>query len=219
MKSFVRPSFFRVFDLLLSTSNPGLKMSERGKTVGRRALKDLKTFFGWCVGRGVIDFWIVEVLALTAQRCQEVTQMAWTEIDEATRTWCIPASRAKNDKAHLVHLSKPVWAIIQQMPRTRHFQAFTLAKRELDRRSGVASWWLHDLRRTVVSGMARLGVPPHVAGKILNHQSGTISGVAAVYQRHEFLAERKDALERWGQHVSNLIATRSKSDAIAKAAA
>lgn len=49
--------------------------------------------------------------------------------------------------------------------------------------------------------MARLGVPPHVADKILNHQSGTISGVAAVYQRHEFLAERKEALERWGAHV------------------
>jgi len=60
---------------------------------------------------------------------------------------------------------------------------------------------LHDLRRTVVSGMGRLGVPPHVADKILNHQEGTISGVAAVYQRHEFLAERKEALDRWGAHV------------------
>jgi hypothetical protein len=50
--------------------------------------------------------------------------------------------------------------------------------------------------------MARLGVPPHVADKILNHQSGTISGVAAVYQKHEFLAERKAALDRWSQHVA-----------------
>jgi hypothetical protein len=49
--------------------------------------------------------------------------------------------------------------------------------------------------------MARLGVAPHVADKVLNHQSGTISGVAAVYQRHEFLRERKDALEQWGAHV------------------
>ena len=53
--------------------------------------------------------------------------------------------------------------------------------------------------------MARLGVAPHVADKILNHQSGTISGVAAVYQRHEFLNERKAALCRWGQHVASLI--------------
>jgi hypothetical protein len=57
-----------------------------------------------------------------------------------------------------------------------------------------------------VSGMARLGIPPHVADKILNHQSGTISGVAAVYQRHDFLAERKDALERWSVHVMQVVA-------------
>jgi len=53
--------------------------------------------------------------------------------------------------------------------------------------------------------MARLGIPPHVADKILNHQAGTISGVAAVYQRHEFLAERKEALDRWGAHIDKII--------------
>jgi hypothetical protein len=55
--------------------------------------------------------------------------------------------------------------------------------------------------------MARLGVPPHVADKILNHQAGTISGVAAVYQRHDFLAERKEALDRWGAHVEQIVQT------------
>ena len=63
--------------------------------------------------------------------------------------------------------------------------------------SGVYGWRLHDFRRTCVSGMARLGIAPHVADKILNHESGTISGVAAVYQRHEFLHERRVALEQW----------------------
>jgi integrase len=232
-------------------------LSARGTSVGRRTLKDLKTFFGWCVGRGVIDFspaqgipnpgqqnhrdrvlddseladiflaartmpmpysGIVQVLALTGQRLQEVTQMAWAEIDTRTRTWCLPSSRTKNGKAHLVHLSDPVWTIVERMPRThpivfptsgkRHLQSFTKAKRELDRLAGVSGWWLHDLRRTVVSGMARLGVPPHVADKILNHQGETISGVAAVYQRHEFLDERKDALERWGDHVSKIVVRR-----------
>jgi integrase len=172
---------------------------------------------------------IFEVLALTGQRREEVTRMTWAEIDEATRTWRIPASRTKNGKAHLVHLADPPWSIIQGTARThplvfptsgkKHFQAFKLAKRELDRRSGVTGWWLHDLRRTVVSGMARLGVPPHVADKILNHQSGTISGVAAVYQRHEFLTERKEALERWGRHVSDLITKGLEPDATKKAAA
>ena len=69
----------------------------------------------------------------------------------------------------------------------------------------MAAWRLHDLRRTCVSGMARLGIAPHIADKILNHQSGTISGVAAVYQRHEFLRERRDALERWGAHVAKIV--------------
>jgi hypothetical protein len=53
--------------------------------------------------------------------------------------------------------------------------------------------------------MARLGVAPHVADKILNHVTGTISGVAAVYQRHEFMDERRDALERWGAHLADLL--------------
>ena len=53
--------------------------------------------------------------------------------------------------------------------------------------------------------MARLGIPPHVADKILNHQAGTISGVAAVYQRHDFLAERKEALDRWGAHLEEIV--------------
>jgi len=70
----------------------------------------------------------------------------------------------------------------------------------------VNGWRLHDLRRTCVSGMAALGVPPHVADKILNHQSGTISGVAAVYQRHEFMTERKEALMLWGSHVRSILA-------------
>jgi hypothetical protein len=69
----------------------------------------------------------------------------------------------------------------------------------------VKEWVLHDLRRTVVSGMAALGIAPHVADKILNHQSGTISGIATVYQRHEFLAERKAAIELWAIHISGLL--------------
>ena len=73
----------------------------------------------------------------------------------------------------------------------------------------MTGWRLHDLRRTCVSGMARLGIAPHVADKILNHQSGTISGVAAVYQRHEFLAERQAALDLWGAHIGQLLGERT----------
>ena len=63
--------------------------------------------------------------------------------------------------------------------------------------------------------MARLGVAPHVADKILNHQAGTISGVAAVYQRHDFLVERRAALDLWGAHVDRVLTGVSKERRIA----
>jgi integrase len=217
----------------------------------------VKAFFGWCVGRAILDIspakglaaparerardrvledgelarilraaqqmdgpygGIVELLALTGQRREEAGQLTWDEIDLASRTWILPASRTKNGKSHIVHLSHEAIAVLNRTPAmgefvfsfsgTKPFQSFSAAKRELDKLSEVTGWRLHDLRRTCVSGMARLGVSPHVADKVLNHQTGTISGVAAVYQRHEFLAERKDALERWGCHVARLLPIR-----------
>lgn len=157
---------------------------------------------------------IVELLALTGQRREEVAQLTWDELDLASHIWELPASRTKNGKPHIVHLSKEVVAVLMRAPKIgkfvfsltgkKPFQGFSAAKRELDQVCSVSDWRLHDLRRTCVSGMARLGITPHVADKILNHQTGTISGVAAVYQRHEFLAERKDALDRWGAHIAGL---------------
>ena len=158
---------------------------------------------------------IVEFLALTAQRREEVAGLRWDEMDLAQRVWTIPKARTKNAKAHMVHLSKQALTVLKRADRkgpvvftllgTKPFQDFTHAKRRLDQLSGVTGWRLHDLRRTCVSGMARLGVAPHIADKILNHQAGTISGVAAVYQRHDFLAERRAALDEWGAHVGRLL--------------
>jgi integrase len=158
---------------------------------------------------------IVELLALTGQRREEVAKLAWGELDLMQRVWTIPKSRTKNAKPHVVQLSDQSIAVLRRMEKqgphvfaahgTKPFQDFAVAKRKLDELSKVTGRRLHDLRRTCVSGMARLGVAPHVADKILNHQSGTISGVAAVYQRHEFLRERKGALERWGAHVAEIV--------------
>jgi integrase len=158
---------------------------------------------------------IVELLALTGQRREEVARLQRDELDLARRVWTLPKSRTKNAKAHVVHLAEQAMAVLKRAGQrgpyvlsllgTKPFQEFSRAKRRLDQLSGVTGWRLHDLRRTCVSGMARLGIAPHVADKILNHQSGTISGVAAVYQRHEFLAERREALERWGTHVASIV--------------
>ncbi len=229
-------------------------IEQRGAPVAaNKALKAIKTFLRWCVGRAVLDRspadgiplptkevtrdrvlsdpelaqvilaarmmggpygGIVELLALTGQRREEVAGSTWDEFHRGQRTWTLPKARTKNAKLHAVHLSAQATAVLKRMKKqgpfvfsvhgTTPFQGFTLAKRALDEMSGVRNWRLHDLRRTCVSGMARLGVPPHVADKILNHQAGTISGVAAVYQRHDFLAERKDALECWGTHVAQI---------------
>jgi integrase len=70
----------------------------------------------------------------------------------------------------------------------------------------IPDWRLHDLRRTATTGMARLNIPPHVVDKILNHTGGAIRGVAAVYNRHAYLEERRAALEAWERHVSSLVA-------------
>ena len=78
----------------------------------------------------------------------------------------------------------------------------------------IPNWRLHDLRRTATTGMARLNFPPHVVDKVLNHASGTIRGMVAVYNRFEYLEERRAALEAWGRHVSNLV-LRQPSNVIA----
>jgi integrase len=226
----------------------------KAPVAANKALKTIKTFLRWCVGRAVLEQspadgvplpakevardrvltdleltqvilaartmgglygGIVELLALTGQRREEVAGSTWNEFDLGQRIWTLPKARTKNAKQHTVHLSAQAIAILKRMKKqgrfvfsvhgTTPFRNFSLAKRELDGMSGVKDWRLHDLRRTCVSGMARLGIPPHVADKILNHQTGTISGVAAVYQRHQFLAERQAALELWGTHIGNLL--------------
>jgi len=158
---------------------------------------------------------IIQVLLLTAQRRNEVSEMAWSELDLENNLWEIPGARTKNGKPHFVHLSEPAIAVISSVPKIggyvftsngkTPFSGFSKSKKRLDELSGVTEWRLHDIRRTVVSVMAQLGIAPHVADKILNHQSGTISGVAAVYQRHEFLEERKTALDAWGNYVQSLL--------------
>jgi integrase len=173
---------------------------------------------------------IVELLALTGQRREEVAAMTWGELDLHRRVWTLPKSRTKNAKEHAVHLSEQSMAVLLRTTvrgpfvftvlGSKPFREFSRTKRQIDELSGVTGWRLHDLRRTCVSGMARLGVAPHVADKILNHQSGTISGVAAVYQRHDFLDERNDALERWGAHVAKIAvdASSNRQNAIRRVA-
>lgn len=160
----------------------------------------------------------VKLLILTGQREGEVAGMAKSELNpKAVTPWKIPSERAKNGEEHAVHLSLQALAVVKSLPDTnrlmfttngkRPISGFSKAKRALDKASGVTDWRFHDLRRTFVTTAAEtLKIPPHVTDKILNHKSGTIKGVAAIYQKAKFLDERASALDAWGNYVESLIA-------------
>lgn len=158
----------------------------------------------------------VPLLLATAQRRAETAAMRWDEVDFDAATWVIPAENAKNGKPHVVPLSDFSIRILKDVPRfanspyvfttTRRspISGFTKALKRISDASDTTGWRFHDLRRTATTGMARAGIAPHVVEKILNHISGTISGVAAVYNRYAYDAEKGEALEKWGEFLAGL---------------
>jgi integrase len=159
---------------------------------------------------------IVRMLILTGQRREEVAGMAWGEVSGDWSTWTIPAARAKNGATHVVPLSVQARAVLSQtkpnesgslvFPSHRgSFNGFGKAKARLDEVSGVVDWRLHDLRRTVATGLQRLGVRLEVTEAVLNHVSGSRAGIVGIYQRHDYGAEKRDALAAWGASVASLI--------------
>jgi integrase len=163
---------------------------------------------------------IVRLLALTAQRLTEVSEMRWTELDLERRLWTLPRVRSKNGVEHTVPLSDAAVAIFAALPRIvsdddlvfvsttgTRLTTSSRAKRSLDDliKPALPHWTLHDLRRTAASGMARLGFPVHVTEAVLNHRSGTIRGVARVYNRYDYADEKRRALAAWAQHIEQLL--------------
>jgi integrase len=131
----------------------------------------------------------------------------------------IPGARTKNGVQHTIPLAPLTRAILDRLPRflgsdyvftakgkTSISGSAGRAKLLLDAAitAPIAPWTIHDLRRTVASGMARLGVQLPVVEKILNHTSGSFAGVAGIYQRHDFADEKRQALECWAQHLLSI---------------
>jgi integrase len=164
-----------------------------------------------------------KMLVLTGQRRSEVAEMKWSEIAFHEHVWTIPAERSKNGQCHEVPLSPAARDLLQSLPRfiasdyvftstgRSPVSGFGRVKHRLDHALGIRDWRVHDLRRTVASGMARLGVAPHVVEKVLNHKSGIISGVAAVYNRYAYVNEKRWALDAWAKHLEELIRTAKQS--------
>ena len=136
----------------------------------------------------------------------------------------LPPARTKNKREHIVPMSGPVRAILEARPRiygrdlvfgVRGIGRFGFGKhkRRLDKALDgtiAKEWVVHDLRRSVATGMAdRLGIQPRIIEAILNHASGAKRGVAGVYNRAQYLAEKKQSLALWADHVLAVVEGRS----------
>jgi integrase len=159
---------------------------------------------------------IVRALLLTGQRREEVAAMTWDDVAADLSAWTIPGTRAKNGVAHLVPLSSQAQTILRAAPHIEGndlvfpglrgpFNGFSKAKEALDKASGVNNWRLHDLRRSLATGLQKLGVRLEVTEAVLNHVSGSRAGVVGLYQRHNWADEKRAALNAWGAHVAALI--------------
>ena len=152
--------------------------------------------------------------------------MEWAELDPDARTWTLPAARAKNKREHVVPLGNAALDIIKGLPRVEgrrflfsttgrtHVSGFSKAKAKLDAamralRGDVAelvpAWVIHDIRRTVATNLQKLGVRLEVTEAVLNHVSGSRSGIVGVYQRHDYADEKRQALEAWAHRLETII--------------
>ena len=161
-----------------------------------------------------------QLLLLLGQRRSEVAEMQWPEVNMDKREWTIPAARSKSRREHIVPLPDAAVDILDSLPRftegdfvftttagERPVAGFSKIKLRIDRMlvdrdTVIENWRVHDLRRTCRTGMARLGVPEIVSERVLNHQA---QGLTKVYNLHEYLDEKRDALARWAQEVANIV--------------
>jgi integrase len=203
----------------LCESNPTIGSVAPAAGDGRsRVLSDAELAAIWHACANDDHGRIIKLLTLTACRRAEIGDMCWTELDDPERpsTFTIPATRAKNGRQHTLPVLPMMRAIINDVPRmvsrdqlfgvrSHGFTRWPIDKAELDRRSAVSNWTIHDLRRTCATRMADLGVQPHVVEQILNHQSGHRRGVAGTYNRSPYANEVKQALALWEDHIRTLV--------------
>ncbi len=163
---------------------------------------------------------VVMLLLLTGQRRGELAMARWSDIDLKAGSWTIPDENAKGGRGHSVPLTE--WAIEELRPlkiaakRSQWVLPASGGDQHLDPKqltrsmakcqprfdaAGIKPFTLHDLRRTVRTGLARLKVEPHIAERVLNHAQETIE---ATYDRHAYLDEKRTALEKWTAHLRAL---------------
>jgi integrase len=159
---------------------------------------------------------IIKLLICTGCRRQEIGGIAWSEIDLDRATWTLPARRSKNGRKHELPLLSSALDIIKSVPhrvsrdqlfgeRARGFTSWARNKPVLDQRADVSGWTIHDIRRSVATRMADIGIAPHIIEEILNHVSGHKAGPAGIYNRSVYEREVKAALALWSDHIRALV--------------
>jgi len=208
----------------------------KGVATRDRVLGDKEIAAVWrAAGEAALPYGaIIRLLMLTGQRREEVAGMAWGELSDDLATWTIPGARTKNGVSHIVPLSKPTQDLLRSLlppsaeevrrapqdglgipslvfpgERGTPFSGWSKAKAALDVAAGVSDWWLHDLRRTLATGLQRLGVRLEVTEAVLNHVSGSRAGIVGVYQRHDWAAEKRAALDAWSGHLMAAVEDRA----------
>ena len=157
----------------------------------------------------------LRLLSVTGARLNEIGQLRWSEIhgDEIR----LEGARTKNGQPHTIPLSAAALAILEGVKRikdspfvfspngNRPVAGWTPQKATIDKFAGIAPWVIHDLRRTVATGLQKLKTPLQVTEAILGHTAGSRAGVIGIYQRHDYADEKRAALEAWGAHVMALV--------------
>ena len=183
-----------------------------------RVLSDdeIKKFWAACVAVDEPASQCLRLLLLTGCRLNEIALLHRAEINDKDHTATIPATCTKNKRPHVVPLSPMAQDILRSVQtqgdlvfttqRKKPIGPWSRIKLQLDATMKAAKpWRLHDLRRTFSTGLNKLGVAPHVVEACLNHVSGSRGDVAGIYNLWHYLPEKTAALQRWADHVSNLI--------------
>jgi integrase len=166
---------------------------------------------------------VISMLILTGSRRSEIGGMRWSEIDLERGMWTLPKERSKNGLAHVLPIVPMMREIIESVPvrdglrggdvlfgfSEIGFQSWFFGKDELDKRTNLQPWVVHDIRRSVATGMANIGIAPHVIETILNHQSGHKQGIAGIYNKSLYANDVRDALLRWQDHLASLLGDRA----------
>jgi integrase len=166
---------------------------------------------------------LVKLLLLLGQRRSEVAESKWAEFDFTTKVWRSPAARSKNNRENPLPLVDDVVAILRGLPRFESSDyvftfdggqhpvtGFGPSKKRIDKAMAAAlgepvkRWTLHDLRRSVATNLQKLGVRLEVTEAVLNHVSGSRGGIVGVYQRHDWAAEKRQALEAWAKRLREI---------------